>query len=271
MSTKWTTNENPVASSKLNKLCIIHLTTADRTALGSSDVIFGQIIRDITDGNYYEVSGISPVTFKKLGKSLGGGGGVVNLIGYYRYGSYIAQIGHYLFPTTPIGRSQVSSNSWTGNQSPLATTSGSANFVETVTLAGYKGAIDLGKPIDKIYLTFAFALRAIYSVSQAMTLTVNSVKFDIYDGVTLKTTKTITMNESRNVTSSDQTTGHIVHAEIDIGSISIADLQIKITIDSTVTATNLLSHYHYWYGDVESSSPGTGNFHPLEVQAVLGA
>ena len=71
MSTRWVANENPVPSGKMNKLGIPHYTTADRTALTSANVEIGSILYDKDEDTYYKVTAVSPITFLKLGKTLG--------------------------------------------------------------------------------------------------------------------------------------------------------------------------------------------------------
>lgn len=96
MSLKWNANENPVGSTKLNKMSVRHLTTTERNALVSADVDIGDIIFDRTENKHYRVDTVSPsITFKVLG----GGGGSVE----YPYSqSYKETIDHFTdtnFPT----------------------------------------------------------------------------------------------------------------------------------------------------------------------------
>ena len=262
MSLRWYLNENPVSSEKMNQLSVIKLTEVERD--GFTAAIEGMMIYNLTKHRFEYWDG---TTWKPFG-----GGSMLNMIGYKRYGSFDSNAGYFLQFTTNAGRSANGSSRWLGNLSPVTFKDPNITLTSSAEHTLYSNTFDLGRAVSKVYATFPCVIGAVYSNTQpVITITLDSIKFEVLDGTTVIASSTFTAN--RSYTRINNTTiyaGHLVSTIVDVGDKDISDFRFKVTVNSSVSpSTDLLEHRHYWYADSKDIEPTESEFHPLELQVLL--
>ncbi len=261
MSLRWYLNESPVSSEKLNQLSIIKLMEEERDALIAK--IEGMMIYNLTKHRFEYWDGISWKPF--------GGGSMLNMIGYKRYGSFDSNTGYFLQFSSNAGRSIAGNTKWLGNLSPVTFSDTNTVLTSSAEHIFYSNMHNLGRPISKVYATFPFVIGAVYTTQSVITVTLDSVKFEILDGSDIVASDTFVANKSHTkVNTTSVYAGHIISTIIDVGDKDINDLRFKVTVDSSVSpSTALLEHKHYWYADSKDTEPTESEFHPLELQLLL--
>ncbi len=262
MSLRWNLNESPVSSEKLNKVSITKLIESDRDSLSAQQKIEGMMIYNLTRHRFEYWDGSSWKPF--------GGGSMLSIIGYKRYGSFNASEGYFLFFASGVGRSNASDTRWQGNTSPALFTSNNATFITNAEHVFYSNIYNLGRPISKVYVTFPCVIGATSSTQTDMSITLASIKFEVLDNTNTVASNTVNMNKS--YTKANTTSiyaGHIITSILDVGDKEISDFRFKVEVSSSVTPTNITSHKHYWYADTRDTEPTNLDFHPLEMQVLL--
>ncbi len=261
MSLKWSLNESPVSSEKMNKLSVIKLLEGERDSLTLGQKIEGMLIYNLTKHRfeYWNGSSWKPV----------GGGSMLSMIGYKRYNSY-DNSGYFLFFTVNSGRSSNGDTRWLGNLSPALFTNNSNTLTSSAEHTLYANTSNLLRPISKAYITFPCVIGGTYSTAQNASITLNNVRFDILDGSSIIASDIFTMNKTyTKINTTSIYAGHIINSIIDIGDKEITQFKIKVSLTSTITSTNLQEHRHYWYADTANTEPTAMDFHPLQVQLLL--
>ncbi len=262
MSLRWYLNESPVSSEKLNQLSITKLTEIDRDALAAK--IEGMMIYNLTKHRFEYWDGASWKPF--------GGGSMLTMIGYKRYGSFDSNTGYFLQFSSNVGRSTTGDIKWLGNLSPVTFSDVTITLTSNAEHTFYASTSNLGRPVSKVYVTFPFVIGAVYTNTQSvMTVTLDSVKFEILDGSDIVAIDTFVANKSyTKINATSIYAGHIISAIMDVGDKDINDFRFKITVDSSVSpSADLLEHRHYWYADSKDTEPTESEFHPLELQMLL--
>ncbi|GIU71511.1 MAG: hypothetical protein KatS3mg003_0990 [Candidatus Nitrosocaldaceae archaeon] len=262
MSLKWHLNESPVSSEKLNQLSVLKLTEADRDSFGAK--IEGMMIYNLTKHRFEYWNGNSWKPF--------GGGSMLNMIGYKRYGSYDSKAGYFLFFSSNNGRSSNGDTRWQGNISPAKFSSTNPTLTSSAEHVFYSNTYDLGRPISKLYITFPFVVGALYTINKpVITITLNSVKFEVLDGSSIVAANTFNINESyTKLNTTSIYSGHIISSIIDVNDVEISNFKLRLSVVSNLQpTTDIIEHRHYWYSDTKDTEPTEIDFHPLEVQALL--
>lgn len=262
MSLKWYLNESPVSSEKLNQLSVLKLTEEDRDAF--TQTVEGMIIYNLTKHRFEYWNGSSWKPF--------GGGSMLNMIGYKRYGSFDSNSGYFLFFANNSGRASNGDTRWLGNLSPVKFSAVNTTLTSSAEHIFYSNVKSLRRAVSKVYITFPVAIGAVYTTNKSvLTITLDNIKFEVLDGSNIVATSVFNANKQyTKLNTAAIYSGHMVSTVLDVEDKEINDFKLRISVLSNVfPSEDLIEHRHYWYADVRDTEPIESDFHPLEMQVLL--